>query len=324
MRIALGMLVVATAFGQTNGSLVLRFVNTAGTQERQAVANSLRAVADVPQAVVDDSAATVALSGSPAQLTLAQWLFRELDQPGTPGTHQYNVPGGTDDIVQVFYLKTPQTPQQLQEIVNAARSITDLQRVVAVNGPKLIAARGQGVRIAAAAWLINDLDQASSPGLHTYGVQMPDRAPLIATVRLANTSSPQTMQEIVNTVRSMADLPRVVVANGPRFLAMRGDPAQIALGEWIIAQLDQKSAPRGVQQYTGAWINWAPGQSARVYFLSHVNTAQSLQDVVNQVRTTAHAQYVLSFPELQAVALRATSAQVAQADQIIAAADQGK
>jgi hypothetical protein len=133
--------------------------------------------------------------------------------------------------------------------------------------------------------------------------------------------TPQAMQQIVNTVRSLSELQRVASMSAPRTIVMRGDQAQMALAQWLIAQLDQKSAPRGVQQFAPAVM---PGDAARVFFLSNVSTAQALQDLVNQVRAVTNVQRVVSFPLLQAVALRAPVSQVTQSEQLIAAADQGK
>ncbi len=65
-------------------------------------------------------------------------------------------------VAQTFYLTNVSSPQEIQEIVNAVRSITELQRVVAFNSQNAIIVRGEADKVALAAKMIHDLDKPRS------------------------------------------------------------------------------------------------------------------------------------------------------------------
>ena len=64
-----------------------------------------------------------------------------------------------EQVTKVFYLSNVNTPQELQEIVTAVRSVADIQRLFVYNAQNAIIARGEADRIALAEKIINDLDK---------------------------------------------------------------------------------------------------------------------------------------------------------------------
>jgi hypothetical protein len=316
IRIALVVLAATSAFGQSTEA-VLHFTTTAAPQGRQEVTNSVRSIAAIQQASVDNSAGTLTVQGTAAQIAIAQWVFRELDQPGAPAPHEYDVPGGVDDVVRVFYLSTPANPQAMRQIVSAIRSVSDMQRVVVCNGPKAIVIRGTSSQIASAVWLVNDLEQTSGPGIHAFPATTPNAG--IVTIHLANPSGGQVMQDLVSNLQILADVKRAIAVNLPQTVVMRGDSGQIAAAEWAVTQLDQKVVPPGPHELT---VTATRDEVARVFYLSNVATDQSLVDLVNHVRKSAMLQRVVAYPALHAVSVRGSAAQVAQSEQIITAAGQ--
>ena len=62
-------------------------------------------------------------------------------------------------VAKIFYLANVNTPQELQEIVNAVRSVAELQRVVAYNSQNAIIVRGEADQVALAEKMIHDLDK---------------------------------------------------------------------------------------------------------------------------------------------------------------------
>ncbi len=62
-------------------------------------------------------------------------------------------------VAKTFYLSNINTPQELQEIVNAVRSVAELQRVVAYNSQNAIIVRGETDQVALAEKMIHDLDK---------------------------------------------------------------------------------------------------------------------------------------------------------------------
>jgi len=67
-----------------------------------------------------------------------------------------------EQVMKVFYLTNVTTPQELQEIVTAVRSVADIQRLFVYNAQNAIIARGEADRIALAGKIIHDLDKPKS------------------------------------------------------------------------------------------------------------------------------------------------------------------
>jgi general secretion pathway protein D len=64
-----------------------------------------------------------------------------------------------DQVTQVFYLSNINVAQQIQEIVNVVRSVTELQRITAFNSQNAIIVRGEADKVALAEAVIHDLDK---------------------------------------------------------------------------------------------------------------------------------------------------------------------
>ncbi|HXM44981.1 MAG TPA: cohesin domain-containing protein [Bryobacteraceae bacterium] len=67
-----------------------------------------------------------------------------------------------EQVMKVFYLTNVTTPQELQEIVTAVRSVADIQRLFVYNAQNAIIARGEADRVALAEKIIHDLDKPKS------------------------------------------------------------------------------------------------------------------------------------------------------------------
>jgi general secretion pathway protein D len=67
-----------------------------------------------------------------------------------------------DMVTQVFYLSNVNVAQEIQEIVNVVRSVTELQRITAYNAQNAIVVRGEGDKVALAEAVIHDLDKPRS------------------------------------------------------------------------------------------------------------------------------------------------------------------
>jgi general secretion pathway protein D len=67
-----------------------------------------------------------------------------------------------EQVMRVFYLTNVTTPQELQEIVTAVRSVADIQRLFVYNAQNAIIARGEADRIELADKIIHDLDKPKS------------------------------------------------------------------------------------------------------------------------------------------------------------------
>ena len=246
------------AIGQPSAALNLlglRFTYTE-TQNFQEIADLIRTMTDVPWASVDNAKTLWLYGGKSDQITLAEWLFHELDKPATgelPGsqgqissTPEYRVPGASDSVVRVFYLTHTRTASGLQEIVVAIRSVAEIQRVVVYRGSQAMVLRGTQGEMASAEWMINALDKpageqtlaSQSPAIPQYRLSN-DRYPEMRVFHLSNTAEPQASQEITNMVRSQTEMQRVILCFEQRALVVRGTLDQVALAERLIQERDR-------------------------------------------------------------------------------------
>jgi hypothetical protein len=151
---------------------VFYLTHTQTAQDLQEIVTAIRVIADIQRIFPCNVPRTLALRGTAAQTALAQWLVDELDkstgghpldQPGqNEVAHEYRVPGNGDDVVRVFYLTHTETPQGVQEIATAIRTVTDLQRVFTCNATKALTLRGTADRIALAAKIISETDKPNA------------------------------------------------------------------------------------------------------------------------------------------------------------------
>ena len=127
------------------------------------------------------------------------------------------------------------------------------------------------------------------------------------------------MQEIVNTTRGVSDLQRVFPINAQHAMVVRGPEANIAVLEWLLAELDKP-----VGSVVSAPLEFRTSDTynpvARIIPVPPAVPVENLQELVNAVRSTTHVQRIMPARAISAIVLRGTEAQAAQAEQLIQAA----
>jgi hypothetical protein len=84
-----------------------------------------------------------------------------------------------------------------------------------------------------------------APNKAAYEGKAPDGgADLVRVFYLTHDETPTDTQEIVNLIRATADIRRVIPYQGRKAVALRANPAQIALAEWLFSQLDKPVDPQ--------------------------------------------------------------------------------
>jgi general secretion pathway protein D len=82
-------------------------------------------------------------------------IFVTMDNPNKRRDYE-------EQVAKVFYLANVSTPQELQEIVNAVRSVADIQRFFPYNAQNAIIAKGSADQVALAEKILHDLDKPKS------------------------------------------------------------------------------------------------------------------------------------------------------------------
>lgn len=320
-RCALAAWCAGAAMAQSSTERVLSLRYAESPASMQTIFNSVRAVADIKDAVLDTSARTITLRGPADQVNTGEWLFQQLDRPsrsaGTGPEPQELRPAGTsDDVTCVYFLSHMDTAQAIQEGVNAARSISSTRRMFPVNEVRAIAMRGTESQVAMDRWLLHELDAPPPSGgamvVDRYAAAGPEGA-AIRVFFLANLHHPLELQQAVNATRSVADVQRFFAVNMSYAIAMRGSDAQADLCEWMLAHLDTQGTTT-----TGEYLMTGFNDGlVRVFLPANVPTPDALQEVVNRVRGETRAQRVYPFSPRSAVIFRGTPAQVAIAESLI-------
>jgi hypothetical protein len=336
LALAITVLFASVASGQTPPepgiSKVFHFANTETEIGFQELTNAIRAIAQIPQASFVPGSKALAVRGTSGQAEIAEWLFRALDKPAgvqSPAKLESAVPNAANDLVRVFYTANTGTPQSLQEIVNAIRSITEIRYVSVCNGPNAIAIRGTAAQVALADWLLQGLDRPAGGGpfttisqtLNAPELRSRDGSPMVARILYpAYIATPQHLQEAVNMIRSIAEAQRVVAIGAVRAIVVRGEPDQVALAEWLVNALAIPTTAEGP-----AMKPPRPGLDAlvtRVFYLKHTSTPLAFQEIANTVRSKAKIMRLTVYNPAGAIALRGTPVEVAAAARLIQEADQ--
>jgi hypothetical protein len=318
--IAIAACCASAAVGQTTAAedvRVFHLTQNETPKEMQEIVTTLRAVADIRQLSMDDTQRTVMVGATAQQMAMAEWLIRQLDVPAPNAQPQQFVPGGAgNDFVRVYFTHAA-TPQALQEIVTTIRSVADLQRLFINNALHAVVLRGGAAEVELADWLIQKLDlpgQNSAPPEYAY---MGFHGPEVARVfYLVNPPTPRDVQEIITTIRSIADVQRIFVYNAHKAVAVRGPADRVALAQWLVGELDRPAGDptSGAHQYE---LPAGADNRVRIFFLNQAATKERRMQIAVNVRANANVQRLFVYDFLGALAVRGTVGQIATAERVL-------
>lgn len=223
--------------------------------------------------------------------------------------------GQTSD--KVFYFAHLESPQAMQEVTNMVRIIGDMRDVSLDVAKRSLTVKGTADQIAAASWLTAEMDQpGSAPG--TRDLPFNDaKAPLAQVVYLSHVDNPRDLQEIVNGVRSVTDIQRCSPMNQQKAIVMRGSPEQVKAADWLLGVLDQPAGaqPGGAAGHEyrlaeGAW-DARSGLVVRVAALTHLDTPEAIQEVINVTRSVADIQRLFPIMSRRFLIMRGSDEQMA-------------
>jgi hypothetical protein len=221
---------------------------------------------------------------------------------------------------RVFQLTQDENKRELEEIATVLRATGDIQQVYIDDTTRTVTIAGTAGQIAIADWLVRQMDlpvTTQFSGVYEYRPPA-GRDDVIRVFYLTHASTPQELQEIVTTVRSVADIPRVFIYNALNAVAVRGNNQQITLAAWLVGQLNQPAnvAAPAPHEYK------LPGDDmARVFELTNPQTPQQLQEIATLIRSIGDIHRLFVCNDRRAVALRGTAEQLALAAWLVSELD---
>lgn len=317
------------------------FTNKPSPKGLQEVATILRTVADIKGLTIDSAASTVTVTGTPDELVTAGWLLHQLDRPApadpsvpSPGANsaQYVMPGKSDDVMRVFHLNhvASKTPQPIQEILTVLRTVGDIQKVFNDTALSDLVVRGKANELALAEYLINGLDVkpgtitvAASPEFHYTASPSYPRGPEVVRVfYLTHSSTPQQMQEILTTLRTVADIQKVFNYTPLSALTIRGTASDLATCEFLIGKLDLPADAKNLvpDEFTIP-ANVQGGNVIGVYYPASLG-AKKLMAAVTLLRDSLQLNKTFMKSSPPTLIYRGTADQIAKAEQLIKQKDQ--
>lgn len=323
-RMTILALSACAAFGQ-DASRVFHLHHIETTQDLYDFATVVRTLSDLPDARLDEAQKTLSVRGTAGQIGIAEFLFTELDRQTVPDsvTQEFRVVNNADDIVRLFFLHNTATIQDFQEVATTVRTIAEIRRVFTYNTPKVLALRGTADQIAAAEFLVRELDQpVAAKRTDSRQYQMIDPAnhgeTAVRVFYLPYTATIQQFQEVATLVRTISEIRRVFTYNAPKALIVRGTADQMALTAWMVNELGtpvSAGATSPIYKYPG---NDRNGENlVRVFHVINVPTVAAFQQLATQVRTATQMRRIFTYNESKALAVRGNEAQLALAEQML-------
>jgi hypothetical protein len=288
-------------------------------------ATMVRTISDISQVSADSTQKTLSVRGTASQIAIAEFLFTELDRQKVPDSvsQEFRVSNSADDVVRLFFVPNAGTVQSFQEVATTIRTIAEIRLVFTYNASKVLALRGTADQIAAAAFLVQELDQpADAKRTDSRQYQMVDTAnhgeTAVRVFYLPYTSAVQQFQEVATLVRTVAEIRRVFTYNAPRALIVRGTPDQIALTAWVAGELGKPVTP-GTSSTTYQYAsNDRNGENlVRVFYVKDAQSIPAFQQLASQLRTTTQMRRIFTYNESKAIAVRGNEAQLALAEQML-------
>lgn len=212
--------------------------------------------------------------------------------------------------VRTISLTGGESPQQIQELVNIVRSVAEIQNVSADAAHESITLNGTTDQNNMAAWVVGELDQPTRSANLTY-VPPGGADSIVRIFYLAHAGTPRQTQEMINSLRSNTEVTRIMPYNRSYAIVLRGTQAQAALAEWMIKGLDL--APGQTPAPARTPVTFASGEVAQIFYLTHAQSAQQLQEIINTVRSLAEIPRLTAYNSSHAINLRATAEKAAAA-----------
>lgn len=225
---------------------------------------------------------------------------------------------------RTFQLSRAESSKDLNEIATVVRSITEIQQLTTDNERKTLTVRGTSDQIALAEWLISEVDRGDGAQLsqtgdaHKYLMHGSAADNVVRVFLMTRVRGTQDLQEVATLVRSIAEMRRPFIYNKPHAVVFRGSADQVAMAEWLLNDLEM--ATNVSSSIKHKYLMAAGGSSdnvVRVFYLTHAETSQNLQEAAVVVRGIGDIRRVFTYNAPKAIAVRGTVEQTGLAEWLI-------
>jgi hypothetical protein len=246
----------------------------------------------------------------------------------------FAAPGGAPAAIQskVFDFTNKPTQQGLQEIATILRTVGDIKQLSIESAASTLTVNGTTDELAMTGWIVHQLDQPVPADLSvpqpaagsTQQYLVAGKSDDVVRIFHLTTVAPspaQPIQEILTTLRTVANIQKVFNYSALADLAVRGPAEQIAFSEFLINSFDVKPD----SETASAEFQFQPpgmGSSvARVFYLSRPSSPQHIQELLTNLRIVIGVQNVFTYTPIPALAIRGTARELAAAEFLIQSLD---
>ena len=229
-------------------------------------------------------------------------------------TGQNSAEQGVD---RVIYLTSIEKAQEIQEVATVIRSVAEIKSLSADVSQRSLSVHGTAEQIALAESLATELMAGHGSSAYEYRMSSGD---LVHVYHLPHSESIRDFQWAVTTIRSITDLRWAFTYNARRAFVVRGSPGKMEMTGWLVQQLGQPADGRvGSSEYR---VRDAADDLVRVYFVKHVESEETLQELATFVRSVGNIRRLFTIGPTIAVATRGTAEEVGLADWLLQKLDQ--
>ncbi len=140
---------------------------------------------------------------------------------------------------------------------------------------------------------------------------------VVMVFELAHTKTNIGIQEIITTIRTVADIRKIYMVTAPRIIALRGDASRIALAKFLLTELDQNAQPRPSATVHEFKSDTGGSETAVVYGLAHTDSQQWFQEIITTLRAVLNIQRIFSVTAPKLLAIRGSAIDVQMAEWLI-------
>lgn len=206
----------------------------------------------------------------------------------------------------------PPTQQDLQELATVLRTVFDVRTLTVDQESKSLRETDAPEPIRMTEWLFNQLEQpeelrARSP--HELVLDTKQRP--VLRIFFLKTPGVQFQQELLTTIRTVADVQKIFNVTRQNAIVMRDDRATVDLAAWLIEELDGNAAASpagytGVHQFTSA-----PARLpyARIFYAAGAKEPQ-FAELMPKVRSRLPAGKAFAMTKPAALVVRGTPGEV--------------